>query len=82
MLRIVRGRIDLCEEFEGIDPVFDGLGAEVDAVHVGLEDNRVFVFQVDGLSWVLGDPLGLASSSEKAGLGDEDVRVKGEAFGL
>lgn len=47
-----------------------------------MEDNRVFVFQVDGLSWVLGDPLGLASSSEKARLGDEDVGVEGEAFGL
>lgn len=69
-------------KFEGVDPVLDGLESELSAVHVSLEELWVLVLQVNGLSWVLGIPLRLVSSSEKPRLGDEDVGVESEAFGL
>lgn len=68
--------------FELVDPVLDGLEAEVDAIHVSLEQLWVLVLQIDGPSWVLGNPFRLSSSSEKSRLGDKDVGMDSEAFGL
>ena len=58
------------------------LVAEVHTIHVRMEQFRVLILKIHGLSWILRSPRRLAGCSEEFRLCHKDAGVESEAFAL